>query len=51
MNYWMPRGGITSVLIRRTGLPEKLWNGFERLKTITVGKDKKLQIAQLIEWA
>jgi hypothetical protein len=35
---------------RREGL-EKLWDAFERLKTITAGKDKKAQITALIESA
>lgn len=35
---------------RREGL-ERLWDAFERLKTITVGKDKKAQITALIETA
>ena len=35
---------------RKEGL-EKLWDAFERLKTITLGKDKKAQIAALIESA
>ena len=33
---------------RQTGL-EKLWDAFERLKTIEVGKDKKAQIAELLQ--
>ena len=35
---------------RKEGL-EKLWDAFERLKTITVGADKKVQITALIEAA
>jgi hypothetical protein len=33
---------------RQTGL-EKLWDAFERLKTIEAGKDKKAQIAELLQ--
>ncbi|WP_159084966.1 hypothetical protein [Planctomonas deserti] len=41
--YLSPKGAD-----RQTGL-EKLWDAFERLKTIEVGKDKKAQIAELLQ--
>ena len=36
--------------MRREGL-EKLWDAFERLKTVTTGKEKKAQVTALIESA